>query len=173
MSRHLAARLLQPHRDAIARAVARQIRRTVPRYEQVDLVALERNTRTVLGGVQRLLEGGDSATLLRVVEDVAQLRTTTGFQASEFLVASMCFMPVVRRFLVQHAPSPMEGLLAWDSVEAIALPLFGQVVDVFLDSEDDDEVTVPSGRPVPNAQDFGLVPFTIETVYEEDSTTGR
>lgn len=169
MPRQLAARLLKPHHERIAQAVARQIRRTVPRYEQVEPVALERNLKTVLGGIQRLLEKGDAATLLRVVEDVAQLRSSTGFQASEFLVAGMCFLPVVRRFLIGSASTPGEGLAAYEAVESISLPLFGQLVDLFLDAEE--ETTAPTGLRLPTTREGFLLPLTIESVLEEDEVT--
>lgn len=170
MPQKLAARLLKPHHDRIAQAVARQIRRTVPRYEQVEPIALERNLKTVLRGVQRLLEQGDGATLLRVLEDVAQLRSSTGFQVSELLLAAMCFNPVVRRFLVGSAPTVGEGLAAWEAVESVTLPLFGQLVDLFLDSED--EVTPPFGhRLPPTTSDGFLLPLTIESVLEDEEIT--
>lgn len=163
MSKTLAARLLAPNHNRIAKAVTRQIQRTVPSYQRIDAFALERNTRTILSGLQKLLEGADAQSLQAVLGNVVQLRHSAGFRVSDLLLAGMCFQPVVRRYLVAQAASPAEGLAAYEAVEEIGLPLFGFLLDSFLESEDEDEVTPPLGFRLPLRKDGTFEAMLIES----------
>lgn len=131
-----AARLLSGRHPQIAAAVARQLKRTVPRYQDVERQALEKNVLSILRGLDHLLAKGDETTLRRIVDDVAQLRAATGFGVDEIVMAGLCFLPVLRRFLIHQEEDVMRGLAAYEAVEAVALPLFGHVAMYFRDLAD-------------------------------------
>jgi hypothetical protein len=177
MSTQLAAQLIRSHHLRISQAIARQLQRTVPRYRQVDASVLERNIATIMGGVQQLLEHGSEERLLRIVADVAQLRQMSGFKLPEFLVASLCFLPVIRRFLIERSGDLQEGLARYEAVEAIALPLMGRVATIFMDAAEDTQpnsetaflLAGEKGRPraaVP-------MPFEIEAVTGDEQVELR
>ncbi len=157
--------LLRGHRVRIARALVRQTRALVPRYEQLDTLAQERNFMSLLLGVERLLEFDDDAPLMEVAAHIAQLRASMGFRVEEFSVASLCFLPVVRRFVIEHATSLDVGLADYELFEAVALPVIGRAANLFLDANE--EPTIPSGgfvalKPKP------LRPIRIERVIGDD-----
>jgi hypothetical protein len=167
MSAVQAAALMKSHHRRIAQAVARQLRRTIPRYRQLDEVMLERNVATILGGVQQFLERGNATPLLSIVEDVARLRQMSGFSLQDFLVASLCFLPVVRQFLVEKLGDVGRGLACYEAVEAAALPLVGRVAALYAELEDECEPTIPDRRP--RGAPEPLLPFTIESVVGDDA----
>lgn len=124
------AALIQSHQVRLARAVARQIQALVPRYRDVDQTIMEKNILTLLGGVVVLLEKGDERKLLGVVGPIAHIRSMAGFSTADFVLAVMCFFPVIRRFLMERLTTT-EALAAYDAVERVALPLVGRFVTVF------------------------------------------
>jgi hypothetical protein len=162
-----AARMLKPRQADLARAVARQLQRTVPRYKDVEPVAMEKNITAILIALDPLLKRGSEATLRAVVNDVAQLRSAGGFGVDELVMAGLCFLPVLRRYLVSMHADPIEGLEAYEAVEAVTLPLIGHVAaylqdaseatdpgawsdisfPLFIEELEDDEVTVKNLRP--------------------------
>lgn len=163
-----AARLLADRHPQLAAAITRQLKRTVPRYQAVERHAMERNILAILKGLQRLLEKGDERTLRSIVDDIAQLRSATGFGVDEFVMAGFCFLPVIRRFLVASDESMEQGLLAFEAVEAVALPMFGHVAMYFQDLED---LTDPGLAAVEwSAISF---PLSIEAVDDDDEDTVR
>ena len=167
--------LIRSHRVRIARALVRQVRVLVPRYAQLDSSAQERNFIALLVAVERLLESGDDALLMEVTAQVAQLRASMGFQIEDFTAAALAFLPVMRRFLVEHSASAIKGLDEYEEFEALALPVLGRVGSVFLDADED--VTLPSStkkEPRKKIAPGRLVPIRIERVSgsaeEEEST---
>lgn len=166
-----AARLLAGRHPQIAAAVARQLQRTVPRYQNVNRQALERNILAILRGLDRLLAKGDEGTLRRTLDDIAELRATTGFGVDEIVMAGLCFLPVLRRYLVHQDEDMRRGLESYEAVEAIALPFFGHIAMYFqnlgdlsdpfvaemewsaltfplaIEDVDDDEDTIRTRRP--------------------------
>ncbi len=134
--------LLQSHRIRISRAWARQVRSVVPRYREIDQIALERNLANLLAGLERLLRTGKERALLDAVAGVTQMRLAAGFVVPDLLVATVCFLSVARRFLIEKSASAVEGLDDFEALEAICLPLMGKVATVFLESTND---AVPGG----------------------------
>jgi hypothetical protein len=163
-----AADMLEPNRKVLSRAIVRQLKRTVPRYEDVDDGAMQGNISTILRGLERLLRKGDMRTLKGIVESISSLRRTSGFGIDELLTAGLCFLPVLRRFFVEHEEDIGRGLDSYEAVEALVLPVFGHLASHFaelddktdpgeawaaisfplsVESIDEDEVTAPQRRP--------------------------
>lgn len=163
-----AARLLSGRHPQIAAAVARQLKRTVPRYQDVERQALERNILGILKGLDRLLAKGDEATLRRIVDDIAQLRAATGFGVDEMVMAGLCFLPVLRRFLIAQDEDMTRGLESYEALEAVALPFFGHLAMYYRDLAD---LTDPGLAELQwSAISF---PLSIEAVDEDDEDTIR
>ncbi len=163
-----AARLLKPRQGDLARAVARQLQRTVPRYKNVERVAMEKNITAILMALEPLLKRGSEATLRSVVNDVAQLRSAGGFGVDELVMAGLCFLPVLRRYLVSMHADPLEGLECYEAVEAVTLPLIGHVAAYLQDAS---EATDPGAfQPLWSEMPF---PLAIEELDEEDEVTAK
>jgi hypothetical protein len=163
--------LLRGHRVRIARALVRQVRALVPRYEQLDTSAQERNFLSLLLGVERLLEYGDDAPLLEVAGHIAQLRASMGFRVEDFSIASTCFLPVIRRFILEHAPELREGLEDYEAFESVALPFIGRAASIFMDAAEDP--TQPNAVRAKKTLSQPVRPIRIERVTgteEEEST---
>jgi hypothetical protein len=131
------AKLLKSHRVRIARALVRQTRALAPRYEQLDLTAQEHSFLSLLVAVERLLERGEDGPLLDAAAHLAQMRASMGFRVDDFSMASLSFLPVMRRFIVEHAKTTDEGLDDYEAFEAIALPFIGRATSIFLDAAED------------------------------------
>jgi len=131
------AQLLQTHRARIALAVARQVHSTVPGYRNIDVEALGHNAELILDGVAMLLESGDEQTLMRIVGMDMELRQVSGVTVSDYLVALLCGLPVIRRFVVREATSVEAGLERYEQFERVALPLFGRVVANYVRTAED------------------------------------
>jgi hypothetical protein len=141
--------LLGSHRVRIARAWARQTRAVVPRYREVEERALEKGLANLVGAFERVLSGGPEHTLLQSAGGVAQMRLAAGFAVPDLLVATVCFLSVMRRFLVDRAPTVEEGLDDFEAVEAVCLPLLNKITTVFLQSQSD---TMPGGYDLSKLQ---------------------
>lgn len=164
--------LLRSHRVRIARALVRQARALAPRYEQIDQAAQERNFLALLVGIERLLERGEDGPLLDAAAHTAQLRAAMGFRMEDFVLAGLAFLPVIRRFIIEHAGSTEEGLDDYEAFEAVALPFVGRTASIFLDAAE--EPTMPNGGPpVRTDAERQLKPIRIERVIggedEEES----
>ena len=151
MAHERTTELLRSHRVRVAKALARQTRTLVPRYAQVESNALERSFLTLLNAVERLLSTGDARQLVQSAEYVAQLRAMTGFRIDDFTTAAVCFLPVLRRFILERATNLQEGLADYEAFEEVALPFIGRATRIFIAAEGDgldDEVTAPSHAPL-------------------------
>jgi hypothetical protein len=137
-------KLIRSHRVRVARALVRQTRALVPRYEALDPLAQERTFYSLLLGVERLLEHGDEEPMLDVASHIAQLRVTMGFRVEDFTAASLSFLPVVRRFIMEHAEDFNQGIADYEQFEAIALPFLARSGNIFSDAAE--EPTQPSLR---------------------------
>ena len=135
--------LLRSHRVRIARALVRQTRALAPRYEQVDPLAQERSFVALLLAVERLLDKGDETLLLDAAANLAQIRAAMGFRVDDFVLASLSFLPVLRRVIIENSSSTQEGIEDYELFEAIALPFIGRAATIFLDASEDP--TVPNG----------------------------
>lgn len=155
------AQILGEHQSAIAAAVTRQIRRSVPRYREVDREAMEHEVELLLAGLLHLAKGGDARQLKRMVADVLTLRRVIGFSEADLLVASLCFLPVMRRFLIRHAPHTREGLLTYDEFEALVFRLMPFMLEVLRGSP-----SLPTEDPRAQNDDEAFSEFFIEAVLE-------
>ncbi|GEM_PF-927154 len=170
------AALIQSHQVRLARAVVRQIQVLVPRYRAMDASIIEKNVLTLLGGVVVLLDKGDDRKLLGVVQPIVHIRSMGGFSTADFVLAVMCFFPVVRHFMLERMPAA-EALPAYDALETVALPLVGRFVSLYeAASADNQPVRAgPINTPAPGSF-FGndqLFPLSVERVTggdDEEST---
>jgi len=164
-----AAALLKSHNVRIARAIARQTQGLVDRYRTMDISILEKNISVTLSGAQVLLETGDETKMMKTLEYVVQIRTISGFQTADFLMAWLNFLPVMRRFLLERLPVK-QAMAEYDVVEAIALPMMGRVVTMFEEAqkafeESETPVPVEFAKVFPTA----LRPVKVEAVTGEDN----
>ncbi len=169
-----AIRLFKRQRVPIACAVARQIQRTVPAYRSVDGMTLARNVDNVLDAVSQLLDGAKPETVLGVIEVLRRRRLQQGMKDSDFLVAVLCTLPVIRRFCVQNSHSVEQGLAYYEEIEALLLPLYGLVADSNL-QDFEEAATIPAGPPPgasgPLHSDGGtVIEYGIASVDEPETT---
>jgi hypothetical protein len=167
-----AARLMKSHHVRIAQAVVRQIQVTLPRYRRVDPNDLLRNVAAVVGGLQHVLESGETDRIIRTAENLVERRQGGGFGINEWVMAMLCFLPVMRRFLVAKALDPASGLEAYESLEAVAIPLVGRVAGLYVESASlgtDPDVDLGGLLASP----AGLTPMTIEPVTGDDAVEGQ
>ena len=116
MSKQRVVALITSHRVRIARALVRQIRALSSRYATIDPQALEMSLQRLLVAIARFLETGDDKSLRVATMNTAQLRQALGFRVDDFMSAGLSFLPVMRRFLVEQAPSVQAGpSLQWHS----------------------------------------------------------
>ena len=185
MSQERVVALIGSHRVRIARALVRQIRHLSPRYATVDPDALEQSLQRILGVVSHFLQTGDDSSLRNLTNHTAQLRQALGFRVDEFMSAGLAFLPVMRRFLLEHARTIQQGLLDYEYFEAVAIPLLSELARMFrvaaaanaemfssFDDDEDDDITLPNrlaavGQPgafkierVVGSDDEELTPFS-------------
>jgi hypothetical protein len=163
-----AAQLLGKNRKRLARAIARQVSQLVPRYRDVDEAAHQRNGELILEMMEQTLTGGSDDRLLSVLEDLMRLRTAGGFQTSDFIVASHCFTPVIRRFFIEKSPDLRLANAAFEEVEALALGIIGRLVSAAFElganAELDDTAPNRPARTLTDEAPWLVEPITIESV---------
>ncbi|MFH1811360.1 MAG: hypothetical protein ABIJ09_21650 [Pseudomonadota bacterium] len=169
MTSREARTLLARQRIPIACAVARQIQQTVPSYQAIDGIQLARGVSNVLDAVVRLLDGGDYRVLMDVLDVLKKQRHEQGFKDSDFLVAVLCGLPVIRRFFLNHASALRTGLALFEEVERVLLPLYGYLAqsdvrafEEMATAPDTRKPAVMAGR----AEGGTLIDFEIATVDE-------
>ncbi len=176
-ARERAVFLVHEKRDRIARAVARQIQHQVPKYKEVDQVALARSCRGVLSASEPLVRAGDARRLAALVDDLATMRLAGGFELEHFVVAALCFVPVLRQFFFETIKDPAEANLLYEQYEGVLLPFVGRVANIFMNSEYDvtnpdgiDTVSLRSALTQLTAERFPRIrPLTVE----ENTDSGR
>jgi hypothetical protein len=176
MSNERVVKLLRSHRVRIARALVRQSRALAPRYEQVDQAAQERNFLALLLAVERLLESNDEKPLLDAASYTAQLRASMGFRLEDFVAAAVGFLPVLRRFIIEHASNVEEGLDDYEAFEAVGLPFIARAAAIFVDAAEDP--TMPNQAKLAHAktrESGRLTPIRVERVTgtEDEEETYR
>lgn len=162
----------------IAKALGRQIRAASVQYRSIEVEALEQSLQRLLVVIARYLETGDEAPLKAATSNTAQLRQALGFRVDDFLLAGLSFMPVMRRFILEHAHDLREGIDDYELFEAVAIPLIAELARVFRhagadpssdfgDDDDDDDITMPNrGNPSHKSQ---LGHYAIERVTGDAS----
>lgn len=175
MSHQRLVQLITSHRVRIARALARQIRALSEQYRTIETDALEASLQRLLLVIARFLETGDNTPLRSAAANIAQLRQALGFRVDDFLLAGLSFMPVMRRFILEHARDTREGLADYEAFEAAAIPLIADLARVFRhagaevhDGADalGDDITLPNAPLAP------ALPFSIERVVGDASEEG-
>jgi hypothetical protein len=149
MAHERVVELLTSHKVRIARALVRQMRSLSPRYAGLEQGALEGSLLRFVAMTAQFLKTGDNANLREQTLHTAQLRQALGFKADDFMLAGLSFLPVMRRFLLEHASSLPEGIEDYELFEAEAIPLLAESVILFNDAsdgldDDDDDPTVPN-----------------------------
>lgn len=119
-----AVALLQNHQQKVAQSVARQMLRTIPRYEEMGEEMLYRSTNQLVAALTKYLDTGNAEPLQKLCVDMIALRRIGGFSSSELLMAGMCFFPVLRRFFIRRAERSRIGLELYDEVEKKLFPVF-------------------------------------------------
>ena len=104
------------------------MRRLRPKYAALPDADLLASVRPTLLGVADYLETSDDQPLIALVEGIIGARRESGFDALDFAVMSHCYLPPVRAVFVARAPTPVEGLAAYDAVEAVSLPLIERLL---------------------------------------------
>jgi hypothetical protein len=123
--------LIESYRDPLAGAIARQIKSTVPRYKDEDPPDIKENLAALLGAMPLLIRGQATSDLEEVVNGVASMRASGGFNVGEFTVAALCFLPVLRQFFRDKAATSEEAMEMYEVVEQVALPFVGHIVSAF------------------------------------------
>lgn len=176
MSAERIVKLIGSHRVRIAKALGRQIRTLSPQYRTVEPEALEQSLQRILLVIARYLETGDESPLKATTSNTAQLRQALGFRVDDFLLAGLSFMPVMRRFILEHARDVREGLEDYETFEAVAIPLIADLARVFRhagadhssDFDDgEDDITMPNRQVPPRQSQIGY--FEIERVTGDPS----
>ncbi len=134
-NRIAAAKLLHRHNLRIASAAGKHIRRLVPRYHDVDSTAMEHNMRTLLSGFEHLLSKDDDSKLMLFVDDIVEIRATSGFQMNEILMAGLALLPVLRRFFLRACTDPLVALALYDEVESQALPVLVGLAEAIAEAD--------------------------------------
>ncbi|MFH1807589.1 MAG: hypothetical protein ABIJ09_02500 [Pseudomonadota bacterium] len=139
-----ASTLIGAYLKPLAKATAQQVREMVPRYNQVDQVALVRNIELILDATRGVLEQGDERRLMSVLTTIMDLRQAAGFTIRDFVVASLAGFPVARRFFIARSPDAVEGLRLFEAFECVMLPITGRIADTF-SRLNEDSTTIPDG----------------------------
>ena len=158
-----ALELLRLNKKPLAGAIVRQLKSTIERYGSVDAEAMSRNVLRLLDGIEVVLDKGDLKTLQRVTSDTVALRASSGFGVDELVTAGVCFLPVMRRFFVDHSRDIGTGLDAYEHLESLVLPMFGWIAS---HASDIDQVTDPKG----SAWQAIAFPASIESIEEDEVT---
>lgn len=165
MPTEMTAKLLKSHKVRIAKAMARQVQSLVARYRNVDQTVLEKNLATLMDAGYLLFSAGDESRLMMVMQHIMQIRSLGGFQTSEFLLACMSFLPVMRRLLFEKLPVA-QALAEYEAVETVALPFFGRFVSLF---EEAQAQWQEDATPVDLARRFGpMGSVAVEAVVGDD-----
>jgi len=163
MPARAAVELLERHRSLIAHAIARQIMQTLPQYRSVDPNDLAGSIDELLEGVQTLLIARDHKTLAQVLDTLVQLHNKRGFGVGDFLVATLCTLPVMRRFYMKYASAQDQGIVCYEQVESVLIPLYGHLAarlsNVF---DDDDPTLVDDHTPGQQREEAEAVPGVAE-----------
>jgi hypothetical protein len=143
MPNALAISLLRTHADSMARASAALVKKLRPTYERVPDASLIESVKGTLLGVATYLEKGDDKPLIDIVEKMINERRSSGLDALDFAVMSHCYLPPVRQTFVTRAPSPQEGLAAYDEVESVSLPLVEKLLRTAVGPTNEAQFLVP------------------------------
>jgi hypothetical protein len=160
-SKALAIRLLDERKEEIARDIVQQVAQVAPSFATIDVESRVHGIRAMVETFVQLLRGKPGEQLFEQVKAIAAVRTAAGVEPEDILASTYCYLPVVRWHLVDHSPTPLDGLYAYDEVESVLLPIVIKVSKVLTKMQTSDY------RPAPDEFD-DLSPFS---GFEEDEDT--
>lgn len=129
-----AAALIHDGRETIARSVSTQMRQFNPRFGDVDGDAQVQRVTLILQALEALLKGKSVSFLLGAAEDVMALGAMAGFGPPEFVKATHCYLPVLRRYFIR-TDGLENGLAIFERVESVALVLIDRLIDIAFETE--------------------------------------
>lgn len=162
----VAARMLREDIHGISERVVRRIHRLVPSFRALDHRAVEENISAILRAVVGLLERGDRRTLEVISADIVGLRSASGMQAEDIMLAGLCFLPTVRQTLVHGEVGLAQGLKAYEAFERRVLPVLALLTGKLQGLEDLSDPAAGEARWAESA----FPPLSAE---EEDEDTLR
>lgn len=129
-----AAALIHEGRETIAQSVSTQMRHFNPRFADVDSDAQVQRVTLILQALEGLLRGKSVSFLLGAAEDVMSLGAMAGFGPPEYVKATHCYLPVLRRYFIQTGGLE-NGLAIYERVEDVALGLIDRLIDIAFETE--------------------------------------
>jgi len=151
-----AIRLLERHQNEIARAIVRQTTRVAPRTAVSDEETRIRTVENILGAAGDLVGGQSPKRFFGLVADLMTLRSAGGWLPSDFVAASHCYLPVIRRVFVRK--DPVNGMEAYNILEEYTLMLIIRLAESMVPAPQDDvhDLDTVSDR---KGHDISSVPF--------------
>lgn len=129
-----AVAMVEEERDLLAGMLVRQLEITVPRFQMRMADRRVENTYRVIDSARAFMVERDSTKLAQAIMFAWADSQLLGISPGEFMVASSCYLPVLRRFFVHRAESIEEGLRLFESMEAVILPFLSQVTTILINS---------------------------------------
>ncbi len=164
-----AAALIHDGRETIARSVSTQMRQFNPRFGDVDGDAQVQRVTLILQALEALLKGKSVSFLLGAAEDVMALGAMAGFGPPEFVKATHCYLPVLRRYFIR-TDGLENGLAIFERVESVALVLIDRLIDIGADvSYHDPHIpSLPRMRHWPALPEMTSTPLNADTLGGAD-----
>jgi hypothetical protein len=122
-----AIKLLDAHGERIADMIVRQARELGPTMKAVDMDTGRHSIAGMMRSLSQVLGSAPVDTLLSVVETLVQLRMAVGVKPEDMLSSSYVYLPVIRWVFVEESDDPLDGLYAYEEVEAVVVPLLAKV----------------------------------------------
>ena len=169
--RELAVRLLREHGHEIGVAVHKLVVKLDPKWAGVEREAFAGNAGSLLSAIDTYLSGGDVEIIFRFARDAMRIRKLSGFTGTDFNVLMHTYLPVLRKAFMARAPTPRQGLAAYEAAESVMLPIVTRLVEAIARI---DEITTPDAQPPFHGRPFEAVsvneqlPEFMLPEYEDD-----
>jgi hypothetical protein len=144
---------LETHRQDIARGIFRFACRVEPMVATIPEPTSVGSIATFIRGLESYLRSGDATLFREIVASTVTLRRLGGFDWTAIVAISHCYLPVIRKAFLRHAPDPAQGLKAYDDVESVVIPFIAMMLRALLRSP----------TPAESATGFDAVARTEET----------
>ncbi len=164
--RAYAIKLLERDRVRIAAAVARQLALLVPKYRTVPTRDVEASTQRTLIALTRFIAGDGERHLLGEVDRTFERRSAEGFSATDLVMTTHAYLPVLRRFFCERSDDLRLGIAAYEEVESTALGLMRHLVALAIEAR---KVTDPGFTKKPSSSQgpsWPPVPVLVEAVED-------
>jgi hypothetical protein len=139
-SRALAIALLETHRHDIARGIFRFACRVEPMVATIPEPTSVGSITGFIRGLEVFLRSGDASLLSEIVKATVSLRRLGGFDWTAVVAMSHCYLPVIRKAFLRHAPDRDAALRAYDDVESAVVPFIAMMLRELLRSPGPAEV---------------------------------